>query len=340
MEDMSENITNLYILASSKHTGALAIFQAYADEAALVDVLDSRTGPGKKRNVFNPLHENELRYGWLRDEAGEWLDEVMLAKPADNIRLLMTHGGAGIRDAIQDYFKSNDFRELDDALLQDPTTLHNIDDFLQPMLSSCVTETQVFSVLDAVQEARQNGTPLSLPYDLLVTHRVVLAGAPNAGKSSLLNQLAGYDRAFVHHQAGATVDVVEELVDLGGYAVIVGDMPGFSGSEDELGRAAWKIAVNRVRLAEAVFFVCDGSEPWSPAADAAAREISALLAESGHGHKAVLVIVNKSDLPGRLEGEPWRKYFPHSKSVFVCSIEEGNARAVLAAAAETLWAQR
>jgi tRNA modification GTPase len=56
--------------------------------------------------------------------------------------------------------------------------------------------------------------------------RLVIAGEPNAGKSSLLNRLLGFDRAIVSPEAGTTRDTVEETLDLGGVPVRLIDTAG------------------------------------------------------------------------------------------------------------------
>ena len=56
--------------------------------------------------------------------------------------------------------------------------------------------------------------------------RVALLGAPNAGKSSLLNRIVGRDAAIVSHEAGTTRDIVEVGIDLGGYLCRFDDMAG------------------------------------------------------------------------------------------------------------------
>ncbi len=71
-------------------------------------------------------------------------------------------------------------------------------------------------------------------------YRVVIAGAPNAGKSSLLNALAGRDVAIVTPEAGTTRDVIEVVLDLGGARVIVADTAGIrdgAGTVESIGIA-------------------------------------------------------------------------------------------------------
>ncbi|MEM0899367.1 MAG: tRNA uridine-5-carboxymethylaminomethyl(34) synthesis GTPase MnmE [Pseudomonadota bacterium] len=66
---------------------------------------------------------------------------------------------------------------------------------------------------------------------------VVLVGAPNSGKSSLLNALVGEDRAIVSNVAGTTRDYVEVRLDLGGYLVRLVDTAGLRSTNDEIERA-------------------------------------------------------------------------------------------------------
>ncbi|NMD07833.1 MAG: GTP-binding protein, partial [Phyllobacteriaceae bacterium] len=86
--------------------------------------------------------------------------------------------------------------------------------------------------------------------------RVVLAGAPNVGKSSLLNWLAGRDTAIVSPVAGTTRDVVEAPLVLGGVPIIVSDTAGLrSGSVDEIEREGMRRTRRAVDEADILVWV-------------------------------------------------------------------------------------
>lgn len=92
---------------------------------------------------------------------------------------------------------------------------------------------------------------------------VVLAGAPNAGKSSLLNALAGRDVAIVSAQAGTTRDIIEVHLDLRGVPVRLWDTAGLRDSNDEVESIGIKRATERIGEADIVLFLEDINETQS-----------------------------------------------------------------------------
>lgn len=87
--------------------------------------------------------------------------------------------------------------------------------------------------------------------------QVVLLGAPNAGKSSLLNALARRDVAIVSEIAGTTRDIVEAHLDLGGHAVTVVDTAGLREAEGAIEQEGIRRALRRGERADLVLWVVD-----------------------------------------------------------------------------------
>lgn len=121
---------------------------------------------------------------------------------------------------------------------------------------------------------------------------VVLIGPPNAGKSSLLNRLAGREAAIVDAVPGTTRDVVEVALDIVGLPVVVADTAGLRGGHSRVEQEGVRRARQRAERADLRIAVFDGAT-W-PAVD---EELVRLI------DKDAVIVVNKSDL-GRVGSEP------------------------------------
>ena len=119
-----------------------------------------------------------------------------------------------------------------------------------------------------------------------------IIGLPNAGKSSLLNMLLGYDRAIVTEIPGTTRDTVEEKVNLGGVMLRLIDTAGIRETEDMVERLGVERSLAAAAQAELVLAVVDGSSE-----DEQGLEWILQAAEKArHG----IVILSKSDLPQKI----------------------------------------
>jgi len=87
--------------------------------------------------------------------------------------------------------------------------------------------------------------------------KVVLAGPPNAGKSSLLNALAKRDIAIVTPHAGTTRDVVEVQLNIDGHLVVVSDTAGIRSTEDEIEQAGIRRSQNAMKDADLILWLQD-----------------------------------------------------------------------------------
>ncbi len=121
---------------------------------------------------------------------------------------------------------------------------------------------------------------------------VVIAGPPNAGKSSLLNRLAGYDAAIVTPIAGTTRDVLRERIHLDGMPLHVLDTAGLRAGGDVVEAEGVRRAYAEMQRADRVLFVIDAAA--DPSGAAYRQELSALPAQV-----PVTLLFNKCDLaPG------------------------------------------
>jgi tRNA modification GTPase len=156
--------------------------------------------------------------------------------------------------------------------------------------------------------------------------RLSLIGAPNVGKSSLMNLLIEEDRAIVSEIAGTTRDVVEAAFFVDGIKVVIQDTAGLRDSSDVIEKIGMQKTYDSLKESDAVFFVVDG-----------AREIEAreLIEFEKLDPQKTFIVINKSDeldkSTTRLESfrhalsECWREKVPDfvvwakERSAVVCS---------------------
>lgn len=135
---------------------------------------------------------------------------------------------------------------------------------------------------------------------------IALVGAPNVGKSTLMNQLLGYDRSIVSALPGTTRDTVTEGCRLGDLKCHLADTAGIRETADPIERQGIAIARSRAMEAAVVFVLFDGSRPLSP-------DDRALIAEYGNDRN--LAIINKADLPQKTDEQYIKEHFIHTVKV-------------------------
>jgi tRNA modification GTPase len=123
---------------------------------------------------------------------------------------------------------------------------------------------------------------------------VVIAGRPNAGKSSLLNALAGYDAAIVTEIAGTTRDLVREQIELNGLPVKIVDTAGLRDTVDAIEKEGVRRAQRELASADHALIVVD-AQTITP------EQQAELLAELPAGLTCTIVR-NKIDLTGEVAG--------------------------------------
>ncbi len=137
--------------------------------------------------------------------------------------------------------------------------------------------------------------------------RAVIYGPTNAGKSSLLNRLLGYERAIVSEQPGTTRDTIEEVINLRGIPIRLLDTAGLRESADEIERAGIGRTEKSLAGADLLLQVLDRSVPKPAGFSENSTE------------QTQITLLNKSDLP---EHPDWRKV----DALRICCISEDGLR--------------
>ena len=120
---------------------------------------------------------------------------------------------------------------------------------------------------------------------------VLILGKPNAGKSSLLNALVGYNRAIVTDIAGTTRDTIEESYTYNGMLFNVTDTAGIRNADSIVEQIGIERAEENVKSADIILVVLDGSRPI----EEEDKKILSLIE-----NKIVLYVINKIDLPKKI----------------------------------------
>ena len=129
--------------------------------------------------------------------------------------------------------------------------------------------------------------------------KVVIAGQPNVGKSSLLNALAGAELAIVTPIAGTTRDKVSETIQIEGVPVHVIDTAGLRDSDDEVERIGISRSWSEIDAADAVLFMHDLTRVGEPGYDAGEARIESRLPQTLQQANRLLHVFNKADAAAR-----------------------------------------
>ncbi len=182
-----------------------------------------------------------------------------------------------------------DFEIITDRLLEITSRFYAVVDYPD----EDIEDLQMEDITSALRSSDDTLTRLLATCDrgrvLKNGARTAIIGRPNAGKSSLMNALAGYDRAIVTNIPGTTRDTVEESVLCGGVRLRLIDTAGIRDTADVVERMGVERSRHALESADLVLAVFDGSQPVT-------AEDEAVLALAA-GQSRWVLIASKSDLP-------------------------------------------
>ncbi|TCJ98590.1 tRNA modification GTPase trmE [Volucribacter psittacicida] len=151
---------------------------------------------------------------------------------------------------------------------------------------------QIIQQLNQVQQEAKQGSLLREGM------KVVIAGRPNAGKSSLLNALAGREAAIVTDIAGTTRDILREHIHIDGMPLHIIDTAGLRDATDEVEKIGIHRAWNEIKQADMILLMLDSTAPDNQNMEKVRSEFLQKLPP----HIPVTIIRNKVDLTGETEG--------------------------------------
>lgn len=270
--------------------------------------------------VVKQILETVLKYGARLAEPGEFTKRAFLNGRID---LAEAEAVIGVINAQNNYALQASLEQLNgqvskkvkklredilyqiafiESALDDPEHI-SLDGYTQKGLSFV---DKLLEELEKLLHSAENGK--------IVTEgiKTVILGKPNVGKSSLLNVLAGEDRAIVTNIAGTTRDILTEHILLGGISLNLVDTAGIRDTKDVIEQIGVEKARNIAKDADLIIYVADASIKL----DENDKEIIEYIKD-----KKAIVLLNKTDLPMMITKEELEKNV--DKPVILISAKEG-----------------
>lgn len=278
----------VFFPAPATYTGEpMAEIHCHGSSAVLEETLRALFAMGARQAQPGEFTRRAFLNGKLDLFAAEAVNDLVCAQSAQAAALATAQLGGHI---------SSEFSEMRQRLIamcaQFLAVIDYPDEEIEDLPLSEIRQTldEMQTRLQMLCDSYQRGRALreGLPCAII--------GRPNAGKSTLLNALLGYDRAIVTDIAGTTRDTVEETLRLGGLILRLQDTAGLRETDDpveQIGVGRAKDAVTLAKENGVVLAVFDGSQPLGAE--------DAIVMEQVKDAKRAVAVVNKADLSTQMD---------------------------------------
>lgn len=237
-----------------------------------------------------------LRHGGVRPaQPGEFTKRAFLNGKMD---LSQAEAVGDLISSSNDYALKNSVNQLKGNIRNRINDIRNKIIYQTAFIESALDDPEHYSFEGYDAKLRKNVEEIIYELNKLINSyrngkvfkegiQTVIVGKPNAGKSSLLNVLAGHERAIVTEIEGTTRDVIEEQINLQGITLNVVDTAGIRQTDDKVEKIGVDKAVDYVENADLVIYVADSSRNL----DENDEKILDMIYD-----KKKIVLLNKSDL--------------------------------------------
>ena len=237
-----------------------------------------------------------LRHGGVRPaQPGEFTKRAFLNGKMD---LSQAEAVGDLISSSNDYALKNSVNQLKGNIRNRINDIRNEIIYQTAFIESALDDPEHYSFEGYDAKLRKNAEEIICELNKLINSyrngkvfkegiQTVIVGKPNAGKSSLLNVLAGHERAIVTEIEGTTRDVIEEQINLQGITLNVVDTAGIRQTDDKVEKIGVDKAVDYVENADLVIYVADSSRNL----DENDEKILDMIYD-----KKKIVLLNKSDL--------------------------------------------
>lgn len=237
-----------------------------------------------------------LRHGGVRPaQPGEFTKRAFLNGKMD---LSQAEAVGDLISSSNDYALKNSVNQLKGNIRNKINDMRNEIIYQTAFIESALDDPEHYSFEGYDAKLRKNAEEIICELNKLINSyrngkvfkegiQTVIVGKPNAGKSSLLNVLAGHERAIVTEIEGTTRDVIEEQINLQGITLNVVDTAGIRQTDDKVEKIGVDKAVDYVENADLVIYVADSSRNL----DENDEKILDMIYD-----KKKIVLLNKSDL--------------------------------------------
>lgn len=242
-------------------------------------------------------------------------------------RTALAQLGGSVSEKIKG-FRSSILYEMAfiESALDDPDS-YDLDGYPERLDGIC---QKILDDMDSLLEIGDKGAVLKEGI------RTAIIGRPNAGKSSLLNYLAGTERAIVTEIAGTTRDTLQESIRIRGIQLRVTDTAGIHETDDRVEKIGIERAKEAISQSELVLYLIDVSEGIT-AEDKDIAELLKKWKKEDPSLRKCILLLNKSDLPPVTEEESVRSFFGEADALLSCSLKTGEGAEELGHTIEKMY---